>query len=206
MKKGTILLIIIAAMAGQACERKPDACLDVPHQLEAGKQITLQSCSKHYDFLTWDFGDGSSGFIGDTPEHNFDEEGDFEITLTAYSNGAYKSEEVKQSIHASYRYLYSFEVIGTSDFGSFEFDLGNGKWKRGSATGTFTEDHPYEAVIWPEDTFRILPEPMSVELYGIRNGSSTALLKENVNFKLANENPVVIESALYTLKIYWTFK
>lgn len=201
-----IVLLIFLGLFLQACERKPKACLDVAESVEAGKDITLHSCSEHYDFLTWDFGDGSSGFIGDAPVHHFDEEGDFEITLTAYSDGGYRSEEVKQPLHTSYRYLSAFQVVGTSGFSSFRFELGNHKWTRGGATGTFTDEDPYETFIWPDDTIRILPENVNIELYGIKGGSSTALLKDNINFKFAEQNPVVVESGLYKLKIFWTFK
>lgn len=198
--------LIFLSLLLQACERKPKACLDVAETVEAGKDITLHSCSEHYDFLTWDFGDGSSGFIGDAPVHHFDEEGDFEITLTAYSDGAYKTDEVKQPLRASYRYLSSFQVVGISGFSSFRFELGNNKWTRGGASGTFTDADPYETLIWPNDTIRIRPENTGIELYGIKNGVSTSLLKENINFKFAEQNPVVVESELYTLKIFWTFK
>lgn len=204
--KASFYILLFAALLNQACERKPKACMDVPAQLEAEKDLGLNSCSEHYDFVAWDFGDGSSGFIGENPTHHFNGEGDFEITLTAYSDGAYKSDEVKQMVHVSYRFLSAFQVIGESNFGSFQFEINNTVWKRGGAKGSFTEEDPYETIIWPEDTFRILPERMNVELYGISGPSGTALLKENINFELADENPVVIETENYTLKIFWTFK
>ena len=215
MAKHLFILSIITSLILSSCERKPDACLDFGDALEAGTTIRIESCSDNYEFLTWEFNDGR-GQVGDYVERQFDKEGSYSVLLTAYSDGAYRSDEVSQDFKASFRYIDRFEVIGESGFPSLEVRVeeeytssggDDGRWTVAGSDGTFTADAPFQVLVWP-DLFRVMPTSRTLQLYGRQGLSRTFLGEQKFNFQSVKDNPVTLESedGKLQMKMYWRYK
>lgn len=208
-----LLYIAIVAMNTQACEPKPKACLDWEDPtleletatLEAGSTLTLESCSEDFDFLTWEFSD-DRGYVSETVERQFEKEGDYTVTLTAYSNGAYRSDVLTIPFRTSFRYIDRFEIVGTSDFKSFVAGYQLNDWSAGGAEGTFTEDAPFIIPVWPESKTVLENTRNSLSLKGRKNGNTISLGSKQFNFTEFKDNPATFEAAGFTVKMYWRYR
>lgn len=201
------LLVLVLIFA--SCARKPAVCYNGPTVFETGREYELTSCSEHYEFITWNFGDGTYGAVDDAPTRAFFQPGDYVMEITAYAKGAYKSDAMSVDYRVSDRYIDRFEVVGQSSFKRFEFGFGNKRWIAGSASGTFTEDSPYSYTLWPDSAIVIPLERTAVRLGGSNQSSGagfTTLINESPNFKGRPENPIILEGSGYTLKLFWTYE
>lgn len=208
MNSTRIILILGIALLATACLKKPKACAELEEYYEVGREYRFTSCSENYEFITWDFGD-QSGFEGEDAPHTYNKNGTPVITLTAYGRGAYRTDELKQQVKTSRRYVERFEVTGTSKHKGFTFGLGTlesyREIFRDSATGTFTDDAPFVAHMWPDEQLIIPVENANVTLYGGGVTSKSLLIQQNVNFRNVRENPTTLEGGGFVLKIYWTY-
>jgi hypothetical protein len=202
----SFLQISILCLTLSSCFQRPKACLNLDDTYETGREYRLSSCSENFDFLTWDFGDQSYGFIGETAPHTFYEQGEYYLKLTAYADGGYRSDEIVQKVKASKRYLSHFEVVGESNFSKFRLAFGSNQIPGPSANGSFTEALPYSKQIWPEQAIAIPLEKVKVTFFGERNGSSTTLVSPDIiNFENNTENPFILEGENFLVKVYWTY-
>jgi len=206
MKYASLLIVTFLVFALSSCEKRPEACLDFGDYLEAGDNLIIESCSKNYEFLTWEFND-NRGYIGDLFERQFELEGNYQVKLTAYSDGGYRSDELTHEFRASYRYIDRFEIIGESDYSAFIVDFKNDRWSLGIATGIFLEDAPFVINVLPNDTARIAPTSVNLDFYGRRAFSNVPLGKSNLNYHIFKDNPVVVtsEDGKLELRMYWKF-
>lgn len=206
MMRSIIPLLTISLLAA-GCVKQPKACFEPPEVIEAGTELTLESCSENYEFLTWDFGDQSTGFIGEDAPHTYHLEGSYAVTLTAYGDGGYRSDEVTQIVKASYRYIDRFEVVGTSSFNRFIIEALGSEWNKGGASGTFTDDAPYTLQIWPEEEVEMgRARGTEITLIGLTGNVPTTLATGKFNFTSFKENPAVVTGPDFTLKMYWTYR
>jgi hypothetical protein len=201
--------MVAASMLLSSCEKKPTACLDLPETLEAGTLLTLTSCSEDYEFLTWEFSDGI-GVEGVQAQRTFEDEGSITIRLTAYADGAYKSDQVEEEYATSFRYLDRFEIIGNSPYDSLEIEFGNNVpvFKVYDADGSFTADDPLIRSFTPY-TYTIKAEPTFINLFG-RNflGARVPLASDKFNFNVVKDNPTIIgsEEDNFYMKLYWVYR
>lgn len=205
-KHASILLSTIAFLTLSSCEKKPEACIDFGEYLEAGDNLILESCSKNYEFLTWEFND-NRGYIGDFFERQFELEGNYQVKLTAYSDGAYRNDELTHAFRASYRYIDRFEIIGESEYSAFIVDFKDERWSLGNAAGTFTQDEPFVINVMPEDTVRIMPTSVNLDFFGRRAFSNIPLGESSFNYHIFKDNPVIVrsEDGQLELRMYWKF-
>lgn len=190
-----------------ACVQKPKACLNLDDTYETGREYRLESCSENFDFLTWDFGDNSGGFIGEIAPHTFYEQGTYYLKLMAYSDGAYRSDEVVQAVKSSRRYLSHFEVIGESNYSRFRLNFDNIQIEGSNANGNFTESLPYSHQIWPGQSVPIPLSKVKLGFMGIKNGSASTIVPSNIfNFETNVDNPIVLENEDFTVNVYWSYQ
>lgn len=206
MKNVFFIFPLLVLLGLAACEKKPTACIDFGEYLEAGDDISIASCSENYEFLTWEFND-NRGYIDDVVIRQFEEEGSYQLKLTAYSDGAYRSDEVTHSFRASFRYIDRFEITGESDYTAFRVEFRDQAWSLGNATGVFTEDSPFVINVLPEDTIRILPRSNNLDFFGRRAFSNIPLGESNLNYHTFKDNPVVVrsEDGSFEMKMYWKY-
>lgn len=204
--KSILPYVLPLALLFSGCAKKPTACLVPPEVVETGNTAQLVSCSENYEFLTWDFGDNSTGFVGDLAPHTYQDEGKYTITLTAYAKGGYRSDQVTAEINASYKYLDRFEVVGVSDYGRFVIEMGENEWSRAGASGTFTDEAPFVVQVWPDMEVKLSDQTFLTELIGFKSGNPTSLAMRSVGFKSNDNNPSLIEGPDFTLKLFWTYK
>lgn len=206
MRLFTSIFLILLVASG--CTRKPDACLDLNAFYEVGREYRLETCSENYDFITWDFGDRSSGFIGDEAPKTFQETGNFYVQITAYSDGAYRSDDAVQLISVSKRYLDRYEIIGESTFELFRMEFGDEGFVEQDAIGTFTEEEPFIAPIWPDREVEIPFDKEQIKLFGVNNSSFTTVVPQtSINFRNNTENPIVIDGGFgLEFRLYWRYK
>jgi hypothetical protein len=200
-----ILPFIVVLLWG--CERKPTACLDLPETLEAGTFLSLNSCSEDYEFLTWEFSDGI-GIEGEIAQRNFEEEGNITIRLTAYANGAYKSDQVEESYFTSFRYIDRFEVIGNVPFDSLRVNFGNlYSFTALETSGSYSESNPL-TINADELAYRIIAEPTSVSMFGLIDIVERPLISDKFNFDFVKDNPTIVGDSTdrYQLKIFWEYR
>ena len=206
MKNFSIRLTLCALVVFSSCEKKPEACIDFGDYLEAGDNLMLESCSKNYEFLTWEFND-DRGYIGDNFERQFELEGNYELKLTAFSDGAFKSDELIHPFRASFRYVDRFEIIGESEYTALIVSFKGVTYSLGNAEGTFSESAPFVTNVMPEDTVRIQPTSLALDFFGRRAFSNIPLGESNLNYHIFKENPVVVKSedGKMELRMYWKF-
>jgi hypothetical protein len=209
LSRTSVTLFIPLLATCLSCEPKPQACLELGDVIEAGSTVTFTSCSENYEFLTWEFSD-ERGYLSETVDRNFEEESSYSVKLTAYSNGAYRSDEVIHSFKTSYRFIDRFEVIGISDFTGFEVqfkELPGYKWSAGGGTGTFTNEVPYILEVWPDEQTTLPNAQATLALYGRNGFNKVPLGEKEFNFARYKENPVEFEvNDAFTLKMYWTYR
>lgn len=209
LKVNTLLFTLMTLLL-VGCEKKPTACIDFDEYVEAGTQWEFESCSEDFEFLTWDFGDGNYGYVGNedqsTALRTFTNEGKYLLTLTAYANGAFRSDETSKLINVSYRYVDKFEVVGTSNYNRFIMNVADSTINAANAQGTFTETNPF--FFQPIQELRLLPEFTNFRLFGQDQLQNLIpLASENVNLATNKTNPIIVEgSAGFVYKIYWKYK
>ena len=210
----SLFICSLSLLAFTACEKKPKACLALDDVLEAGTTLYLESCSEHYDFLTWEFND-ERGYVSDVVERRFEDEASYSLKLTAYSDGGYRSDTYIHHFKTSYRFVDRFEITGNSNFTGIEVrfkkmyeDKDGGVWSAGGATGEFTDDAPFTIYSWPAMAIRLPDEQETIQFFGLQGTSRTLLGELTVSFQQYKANPVVIESEVgnLRLKMYWTFR
>lgn len=205
MKRFVFLFVVPLLLS--ACEPKPKACLNWDDTLEAGTTLTLSSCSEDFDFLTWEFSD-DRGYVNNSVERIFEEESDMSVRLTAYSDGAYRSDVVTFPYKTSFRYIDRMEVVGESNFSKLELRMEGGAWSGSDAKGIFTESAPYTVYVWP--TEKVIIESKQTggfSVYGFKNGSEVFLGKASFNFETYKENPMTLETNTgLSVEVYWTFR
>lgn len=199
-----------AAILLVGCEKKPTACIDFDEYVEAGTQWEFESCSEDFEFLTWDFGDGNYGYVGNegqaTALRTFTNEGKYLLTLTAYANGAFRSDETTKLINVSYRYVDKFEVLGTSNYPRFVMAVGDSTVSAFNAQGTFTENDPF--IYQPIQELRLLPAFTNFKLFGQDQLQNLIpLASENINLSTNKSNPIVIDgNGGFEYRVYWKYK
>ncbi len=203
-----VWIAVLTVLVLSSCEKKPTACLELPETLEAGTLLTLSSCSEDYEFLTWEFSDGI-GIEGEIAQRRFEDEGSVVIRLTAYSDGAYKSDQVEQAYKISFRYIDRFEIIGNIPYDSLQIDFGNVlSFPVPDANGRFTEEEPLVRSLSPY-TWVIEAERTSITLYGINFlGTRIPLVSDKFNFNVVKDNPTVIgtEEDDFMVKLFWSYR
>lgn len=198
--------ITLLLMAVASCRPKPEACLALDEVYEVNRTYNLASCSEQYEFITWEFGENTNGFIGDTVPHAFRDIGQHSVAVTAYARGGYRSDKVQQIVRASRRYIDRFEVVGTSDYNRFIFTFGTTEVSAGDASGEFTEAQPFVGSVWPDDTLVIPMERVQFYLDGKSGSSTTRVIQQKeINFTRNLDNPVVVQEGDFELRVYWTF-
>ncbi|MEZ4722744.1 MAG: hypothetical protein R2813_12785 [Flavobacteriales bacterium] len=204
MAKG-IYISGIALLLLTSCLKKPKACLELDEYYEVGREYSFESCSDNYDFITWDFGDSTAGFIGDIAPHTFSRNGQPVMKLTAYANGAYRSDEVKQAIKASRRYIDRIEVTGGTNYNKFRFTFDQFEFINDSVSGNYSAVEPYIWRFWPEQQYVIPINTIRLKLVGERFTKAT-LVDEDVNFETDLSNPVELQGLNgFVIKFYWTY-
>ena len=91
--------LIIAAIASfTSCHKEPGACFNYPlGKIVAGQEIKFTNCSQNGVTYRWTFGDGTIS-NEQSPTHTYSNTGDYTVTLTVYSKGDMKKDEVLQTI------------------------------------------------------------------------------------------------------------
>ncbi len=198
-----ILLLLLVLVS---CEPQPKACLDWEDTIEAGTQLHLESCSEDYDFLTWEFSD-DIGYLSEVVPRIFEDEENMSVKLTAYSDGAYRSDEVIFPFKTSFRYIDRMEVVGESNYSALELRMSGGAFLGGDAKGTFTESAPYFVYVWPETKVVIESKRSDIAVFGYKNGSDISLGSKTINFETYKENPMDLETTDgLSVKVYWTYR
>lgn len=197
-------------MLFSSCEKQPTACLNLDETLEAGTFLNLSSCSKDYEFLTWEFSDGI-GTEGEVAQRTFEKEGEVTIRVTAYSDGAYKSDFAEQTCKLSYRYIDRLEISGNFSYDSIIVILGNidGYWTFRETDTTYSEDAPLIKQWYPTYLSQLESKTSSLTLTGYRGSSSEIkVASKKFDFRTYKENPIIVESdnGQVKMSMYWTFK
>lgn len=210
MNSSTFLLASVTAFSLAACT-KPNACLKGNVTLEVNKEHVFNSCSKDYEFLAWEYGDGSTVFIGDTGRHIYTERGEYRLTLTAYGEGAYQSDQTYFEVTATRRLLdhITFFPAENDDKFTYWFEF------KGSSPGSdstsfklaeISDLNQYEYTLSASDTAVLRPEPALIVLKSVRNGVSKTLISQNINFNFNNSNTVVLDSSSNELTFTWKYE
>lgn len=93
-----ILPAIALALVGSCSKPEPEASFSIASDtLIVGDNVTFKNTSKNADSYYWDFGDGYISYE-ESPEHTYDAEGIYEVTLTAYSDKKKKKSEKSRQI------------------------------------------------------------------------------------------------------------
>lgn len=72
-------------------ETTVEACFNISNIIpKTDESIKFTNCSKNYDKVEWDFGDGSSSTISD-PSHSYDKSGIYKVTLKVYKGSDSKT-------------------------------------------------------------------------------------------------------------------
>jgi hypothetical protein len=204
------LLLSSFALLLFSCEKKPTACIDFDKYVEAGTQWEFESCSEDFEFLTWEFGDGNYGYVGNeeqtTALRTYPEEGLYLLTLTAYADGAFRSDEVTQLMNISYRYVDKIEIVGSSNYVRFVISVGDSIVSAPNAQGSFTAADPF--VYEPIQDIRMKPEFVNFRLFGQDQLQNLIpIASENVNLANDKTYPLIIEgNSGFEFKIYWKYK
>ncbi|MCX6258894.1 MAG: PKD domain-containing protein [Bacteroidia bacterium] len=91
-------LIFIFASALSSCLKEPTACFTVKStHINLGDTISFINCSSDAKSYAWDFGDGQTS-TQSSPQHIYSEIGNFPVSLTAYSEGEKKKDNVNLTI------------------------------------------------------------------------------------------------------------
>lgn len=188
-----------------ACEPKPTACLDMPELFPAAQPIKFTSCSEDYDFLTWEFGTGD-GIEGESPTFRYEFEGKFEVRLTAYSDGAYKSDEASSTHYVSFKYLDRFELSGSFDMRDtlLTFSLEGEDFDLLIEPGTYSEDDPIVLQAF-EDRIRLTEGSKN---YGVESPNTGVIVSGNADFTRFDQSFSETSSLTSnrTLRVYWRYK
>jgi len=91
--------LIIAAFASlTSCHKQPGACFNYPlEKIVTGQEIVFRNCSQNGVAYRWAFGDSTiSNEL--SPTHTYSDPGDYIVTLTVYSKGDMKKDEVSKTI------------------------------------------------------------------------------------------------------------
>lgn len=203
MRNLTFLLICLGLVVG--CIRKPKACIIEQAQVETKREFTLKSCSEKYEFLTWSLSGASTGKAGDSITHQFSNEGNFKVRLSAYGRGGFQSDAIETEIRSSYRYIDRIEIFGVVDYNVLQFKFGNYKKNKGESLGTFVESDPFTIEILEDTNLIINQVSVAIELNGIANNINYSLLQRDINFEFNVENPTVLSDTNITMKVYWKY-
>ncbi len=185
-----------------SCEKKPTACIDMPDIVAADQEVKFVSCSEDFEFMHWEFGDGT-GLEAESPPYRYEFEGCYTVRLTAYADGAFRSDETEKQICASYKYLDRFELFGTFNFSEVTFFVFDNEFTTLIEPGTYTEDSPISLNAYDERLR--LREGRTI--YGVNRGSST-ILEGGADFTNFDQSfsETVDPVTGTTLRVYWRFK
>jgi len=94
-------MVILSAISFTGCIKEPTACFTVQGtHIDLGDTLFLQNCSSDAKSYTWYFGDGNTS-ADVSPNHIYTDIGDFTVSLTAYSEGEKKEDQVILTITVS---------------------------------------------------------------------------------------------------------
>ena len=200
------VIVGLIALSTSSCNQNPKACIQLEEVYELDRTYYLESCSENYEFITWDFGYKTGGYIGDVAPHTFSRLGDFTISVDAYSNGAYFSDRATQEIKVAHRYIEKIEIVGTSNYTDFLFVYGADSIYFEDAKGVFTEASPFVGQILQNDTLEIPYDSEDHTLVGYKTFNPTMLIrKSSINFRKNTDNPVLLSGAGFDMYIYWVY-
>lgn len=200
-KRVFFILPIITALV--ACQKKPTACIDMEPVIPAGEPVEFISCSEDYEFLTWEFGDGT-GNEAESPEHNYNTEGSWEVILTAYADGAFRSDEVSETIHTSFKYIDRMEITGQVFDDRLEFFVNEDEVIVDVEPGTYTQENPLVVEIYSLSRINVTNRSVTV---GIRTpNSSFEIASRIVNFSRLTREYAEILSSNLDLRVYWRLR
>lgn len=156
----------------------------------------------------WDFGDNTIGFINDSVTRQYAFDGKYTVTLQAYSKGGYKYDMVTQEIICSHRYLDRIEVIGNLNADELLFQIDNAfqVYTGNAASGVYTDQNPYTYT--SDSWLKIPPFAGKLNLKGVINNVpfNTSYIKGEYEINSIDDNPKIVETNDYTLKMYWKIR
>lgn len=87
MKKRILLLTCISAgLLINGCKKEPTACATADKtKIIQGESVSFTSCSTDGVKYSWDFGDGSAAYEGESASHQYDSTGTYLVQLKAFS-------------------------------------------------------------------------------------------------------------------------
>tara|TARA_B110000046_G_scaffold19759_2_gene18700 strand:- start:239 stop:862 length:624 start_codon:yes stop_codon:yes gene_type:complete len=200
--------LILSAILFASCNQNPKACLELEDNYEVGREYQLRSCSDNHEFITWDFGADKNGFIGDSVPHIFQDVGNRNVTIEAFSRGAYNSDVATQQVLVTRRKIDFIEIVGVSDYTRFTMEYESGDIIFSENTvGTFTDESPFVGQIWGDRDWVLPMDPIAISLEGRKNSNTTVLInKVSKNYRYVLDNPSVYEGSDIVMKLYWRFE
>ncbi len=200
--------LILSAILFASCNQNPKACLELEDNYEVGREYQLGSCSDNHEFITWDFGADKNGFIGDSVPHIFQDVGNRNVTIEAFSRGAYNSDVATQQVLVTRRKIDFIEIVGVSDYTRFTMEYESGDIIFSENTvGTFTDESPFVGQIWGDRDWVLPMDPIAISLEGRKNSNTTVLInKVSKNYRYVLDNPSVYEGSDIVMKLYWRFE
>ena len=202
----TLSLLLILILVG-ACNQNPKACLELDEYYEVGREYKLSSCSENFEFITWDFGTNKNGFVGDSVPHTFQDVGNRNVTIEAFSRGAFNSDVTTQQVRVSRRKIDYIEIIGVSDYTRFRLEFESDDILFAENTvGTFTDDNPFFGQVWGNKDWILEMEPIVISLEGRKNSNTNVLINyTSKNYRYVLDNPSLYEGSGIEMKVYWKF-
>jgi len=195
--------LVIALLA--SCARKPKACIEDSQIVETNQLTILTSCSEDAEFLTWEFSDNVKS-TEDRVQRLFSEEKDYQVTVTAYAKGGYRSSEAVGIIESKKRYVSEIKFIGYTSYTSLTMDCFD-KIELVGTQGSFTEEAPYISYVYPDQEVVIEPSIEPISVYGTKaDETQDQLILQSYNFETHKDNPIVMDNGRYQFEISWRYK
>jgi hypothetical protein len=188
-----------------SCEKQPEACIEFDEFVDPDIEVEYLSCSKIYEFETWEFGDEKPGFLGKENLHTYDNEGKYEITLTSYAKGAYKSDELKYWINVSKRYIDSVVITGQSTYDTLVITRLTPKTFP-NARGTFTDSAPLTYIL--SQSIGMRAQNTWFRLEGLNGPNEPDLIVDKItNLRFNVANPIILNGINgITMKVHWHYR
>lgn len=172
MKKYLLLSLGLGfvALSQQSCvSPNVNACYTVTsHLVDVGEEILFQDCSINGKTYEWDFGDGSSGEVKNSPTHSYTAEGDYTVTLTITKK---KWTDVEtQVITVGKRYILNVQVdqIPATDSQGNPWDAADNPdlqfFAKPSSASTWTYTSTENTDMGITVPYMTSPDPSTVEL------------------------------------------
>lgn len=202
-----IIKLALMALVFSSCNQNPKACLELDEAYEVGREYQLSSCSDNYEFITWDFGTDKNGFVGDSVPHTFQDVGNRNVTIEAFSRGAYNSDAAIQQVRVTRRKIDYLEIVGGSDYTSFKVEYESDDLTFTENTvGTFTDDNPFVGQVWGNKDWVLPMDAIAMTLSGRKNLNITTLInRTSKNYRFVIDNPSLYEGSGFVMKVYWKF-